>query len=34
MCIVFFSDGTVSTDNLMTGFAIDFEGIIVFRATS
>ena len=34
MCSMFLADGTVSTDNLMTGLTIDFEGIVVFEANS
>ena len=34
MFIVFVADGTVSTDNLTTGFTVDFEGVVVFRASS
>ncbi len=32
MCIVFNTNRTVSTDNLVTSFAIDFERIVVFKA--
>ena len=34
MCIVFFTDGTISADDLTAGITIDLEGIIVFRTSS